>query len=842
MGKSRLLTYVEEFASGCTVTHASGAESEQELAYAGLQMICAPMQSLVGQLPDPQRDALRVVLGLAPGHPPDRFLVGLAVLSLMAAAAESRPLLVLVDDAQWLDRASVETLAFVARRLQAEPVALVFGVRDPTNQPELDGLPALQVGGLGDNAAHALLTTVLPGRIDQRVRDRIVAESRGVPLALLELPRGLSQVELAGGFRTPEAGAVVSRIERSYRRRLAQVPAQTRLLLLIAAAEPVGQVPLLWRAASRLGIGAEAAAPAVADGLVEIDARVRFAHPLLRSVVYREADVAERRAVHRVLAEETDAASDPDRRAWHRAEAATSADEDVAVELEKSADRAQARGGLAAAAAFLDHASTLTPDPARRAQRALAAAQVKNLAGAAEAALSLLSSAEAGPMSALGQAKSDLLRGQIAFASSRRDALPLLLKAARRLEPLDSSLAGKTYLEALSVTLFAGRLGAPGMQREVAIAAREAVRVGDHPPAVRLLLEGLATRLIDGYAAAAPILKRALRVYCERPPDHEEDLRWMHLASWTAIDLWDDESWHELADRQLRLVRASGAFSMLPIALAARVYVHVLAGELAEAESLIAEAEAATDAMRSQYISYPGCHYAAIQGRYGHARPMIDTAAAQERSRGEGLGIFAVAYASAVLGNGTGHHAEALDAALLAGAHPADLGASNWALPEVVEAGIRTASRPVAAEALRQLAEDARASGTDWALGVEARSRALLSEGAHAEALFREAIEQLQIALDMFKAMGVEGFAGRAARELEAADGVARETTSDSAATLTSQELQVATLARDGYTNPEIGARLFISPRTVEWHMSKVLGKLGITTRRALRDALPRPA
>nr|WP_221380633.1 LuxR family transcriptional regulator [Actinoplanes polyasparticus] len=873
VGKSWLLAYLEDSASDFAVTRASGAESEKELPYAGLQLVCAPMLGRVGQLPAPQRDALRVALGLASGKTPDRFLVGLAVLNLMAAASDVRPLLCVVDDAQWLDRATVETLAFVARRLQAEPVALVFAVREPTNQPDLDGLPALEVGGLNDKDAHALLATALPGRIDQRVKDRIVAESRGIPLALLELPRGLNQVELAGGYRTPAHDPLVGRIERSYRRRLGHLPADTRLLLLLAAAEPIGQVPLLWRAAARLGVSAEAATPAIADGLVEVDARVRFAHPLLRSVIYREANPAERRRVHQVLAEETATEADPDRRAWHRAQAAIAPDEDVAAELESSAGRAQARGGLAAAAAFLESASALTPDPVRRARRGLAAARIKNLAGASEEALNLLSAAEISLLSPLDQARADLLRGQIAFASSRaRDAPPLLLKAARNLEPLDSSLAGKTYLETLSATFFAVGLGAEGVQREVATAARNAVRTTDQPPAVRLLLGGLATRLIDGYAAAAPILKQALHAYRGIKPDIEEDLRWAYLASWVAIDLWDDESWYELAERQLTFVRESGAISMLPITLGLRIYLHVMSGELAEGEFLIAEAETAIEAMRSQFIPYPECHYAALQGRYAYARPLIDKAVAQERSRGEGFGVAAVALASAVLSNGNGRFEEALEAALLAGSHPANLGATNWSLPEVIEAGTRGPSRSAAVEAMRLLTDSAQSSATDWALGVEARCRALLSSGAEAETLFREAIdrlgrtrmkvdhtrahllygewlrradrrrearEQLQIAHDVFTAMKVEGFAQRAARELEAADGVARPVTISPIDNLTPQELQIATLARDGFTNPQIGTRLFISPRTVEWHMSRILAKLGVTTRRALRNAIP---
>ncbi len=876
VGKTRLLAYLEDSGSGCVALHASGAESEMELAYSGLQMVVAPLQARVGQLPARQQDALAVAMGQASGQAPDRFLVGLAVLNLMAAAAEAQPLLVLIDDAQWLDRASLETFGFVARRLEAEAVGLVFGLRDPVSHPELDGLPTLTVTGLGNKDAHTLLTTAVPGRMDQQVRDRIIAESRGVPLALLELPRGLSQVELAGGYRTPSAGALVSRIERSYQRRLAQLPAATRLLLLLASAEPVGQVALLWRSAARLGVGVEAAAPAVADGLLEIDARVRFAHPLLRSVIYREADLTERQAVHRVLAEETDGSSDPDRRAWHRAQAATGPDEEVAAELEWAAGRAQARGGLAAAAAFLDRASTLTPDPERRTQRMLSAARAHNLAGAPEEALNLLGAIRTAPLTPLDQARSDLLRGQSAFGSTR-DALPLLLRAARKLEPLDSELAGTTYLEALSAILFAGRLAPPGVQREVAMGARHAVRLADQSPGVRLLLEGLSTRLIDGYAEAAPILKEALWTYRNSKADHEKDLRWLYLASWIAMDLWDDESWHDLADRQLRLVRESGAISLLPVALCLRSRLHVAAGELSEGESLIAESEAATDAMQSPFDPLPKSYYVALRARYAHARRLLDSGSARQRSSGggNGISITAAAFGNAVLANGTGRFDEALEAGLLAVMPPVGLGWANWALPEVIEAGTRSSARPAATTAMQQLAENTRAAGTDWALGIEARSRALLSSGAQAETLFQEAIdrlgrtpmrvdlarahllygewlrrddrrkkarERLQTAYDMFTAMRVEGFAARAARELEAADGVARETTTDPAESLTAQELQVATLARDGYTNPEIGTRLFISPRTVEWHMSKVFAKLGITTRRALRDALPRPA
>lgn len=816
---------------------------------------------------------MNVAFGLSTGKVPDRFLVGLAVLGLLAAEAENRPLLCLVDDVQWLDQASVETLIFVARRLVAEPVALVLAYRDTADPPGLTGMPTLEVSGLPDADAQELLVTAVPGRIDQRVRDRIVAESRGNPLALLELPRGLSQVELAGGYRTPSSGPLVGTIERSYLRRLEQLPRGTRLLLVLASAEPVGYVPLLWRAAARLGVGVDDAAPAIADGMVEIDARVRFAHPLLRSVIYRAASVAERQRVHQVLADETDAAADPDRRAWHRAQAATAPDEDVAAELATSAGRAQARGGLAAAAAFLEHAGALTPDPVLRARRTLSAARAKLLAGAAETGLSLLGAAESGPLSPLDRARAELLRGQIAFASSRgRDAPALLLKAAKSLESLDSKLAGETYLETLSASFFAGRLAVDGAQREVATAARGAMRSPDLPAALSLLLEGLSTRMVDGYVAAAPVLKQSLSAFKDLDLEPDEELRWLWLAVWVAMDLWDDESWYELTIRQLRIVRENGALGMLPMALSSQIFMQLFSGELPEAESSIAEAVTAAEAMQIQMFPSGQMLHAALRGRRSEGRQVIETFPAYDGSNGEGFDMSVAAWLHALLDNGVGHYEDALAPAEFASAHPPDLGASTWPLPEQIEAGVRGMSRDSALEAQQRLTTAARATGTEWALGVDARCRALLSPGPEAEELFQAAIERLgrtrmkvdlarahllfgewlrrvdrrrdarvhlQIAHQFFTGIKAEGFAGRAARELEAADGVARAATISPVDDLTPQELQIATLARDGYTNPEIGTRLFISSRTVEWHLSRVFAKLNITTRRALREAFP---
>jgi hypothetical protein len=533
VGKTALLEYFVERATGCRVARAAGVQGEMELAFAGLHQLCAPMLDRLDRLPGPQRDALRTAFGVSAGAPPDRFLVGLAVLSLLAEVSGERPLVCLVDDAQWLDRESAQALAFVARRLLAESVAVVFAVREGVDETELTGLPEMVIPGLGDRDARALLA--IRGRLDERVRDRIVAEARGNPLALLELPRAMTPAELAGGYGRLDAPGLAGRIEESFRRRLDPLPAQTRCLVLIAAAEPIGDPVLLWRAAARLGIGADAATPATAAGVFELGARVRFRHPLVRSAVYRVASHEERRTVHRALAEATDPGVDPDRRAWHRANAASGPDEDVASEVERSADRALARGGLAAAAVFLERSAALTVDPARRAERELSAVQAKHRAGEPDAALALLAAAQAGPLDELQRARVDLLGAQIASVVSRgSDAPPLLLRAARRLERLDVALARETYLEAFSAAIFAGRLASGGGLLEVAEAARAAPPPRSARPA-DLLLDGLATLVTEGNAAGVPVLKRALKAFRSGNLSPEDELRWLWLICRAAM-------------------------------------------------------------------------------------------------------------------------------------------------------------------------------------------------------------------------------------------------------------------------------------------------------------------
>jgi DNA-binding CsgD family transcriptional regulator len=873
IGKSALLEYLVAHASGCGVARAAGVESEMELVFAGLQQLCAPFVDRRERLPGPQRDALGIAFGLLDGDAPDRFLVGLAVLSLLSDVADARPLVCVVEDAQWLDAASAQSLAFVARRLGAESVGLVFAVREPFGERHFEGLAGLVVAGLDDRDAQQLLADVVTGPLDPRVRDRIVAETRGNPLALLELPHGRTPAELAGGFRVFDDAALSGRIEQSFRERLAPLPASTRLLLLLMAAEPVGDPLLVWRAAGELGIGPEAAAPATAAGLVDLGAQVRFRHPLVRSAVYGGEAPEERQRVHRALAECSDADVDPDRRAWHLAQATGGLDEGVAVELERSAGRARARGGVAAGAAFHERAAELTPEPRRRAQRALLAAHGKHQAGAPDAALRLVAMAQAGPLDELERARAQLLHAQITFAMTRgRDAPPLLLEAARRLEPLDAKLARETYLEAFAAALSADRLVRGGDAREVAAA----VLAADWEPSTRacdLMLDGLAVLAREGYAAAAPALKTALRAFRDEPMSEEDELRWLWLACHIARALGDDAGWDELTARHLELARRAGAFSLLPVALTDRLGVELFSGRITVATSLAAEADAVVEATGSHLTLRASIMLANWRGQDAQARALSEARQQDVLQRGEGLWIIADEWGSAFRSNGLGRYVDALAAAERGAEDPRGLGASIWLLSELIEAAVRSGQPERAASPLAELDEISHAAGTDWALGSHARGAAMLAEGEAAERLYREAIErlsrihtrgcetlarahllygewlrrenrrvdareQLRVAHAMLAEMGMEAFAERARRELLATGETVRKRTIDTLDELTPQEVQVARLAAGGQTNPEIGAQLFLSPRTVEWHLRKVFGKLGVSSRKELRAAL----
>src|SRR5580704_5336912 len=659
VGKSALLEYVAGAAARMRVARAVGVESEMELAFAGLHLLCAPLLDRLGDLPGPQRDALGVAFGLRAGAAPDRFMVGLAVLTLLSEVAEERPLLCVVDDAQWLDQASAQVLAFAARRLLAEPVGLVFAAREPGEQ--FRGLPDLEVRGLPDQDARALLDSAVRVRLDEQVRDRILAETNGNPLALLELPRGLSPTQLAGGFGLVGAQAVPARVEQGFRKRLAALPADTRSLMLVAAAEPAGDPVLVMRAAGRLGIAASAAEAAQADGLLETGTRVRFRHPLVRSAVYSAASLPQRRAAHQALAEVTDRDRDPDRRAWHLAAAAPGPDEEVAAELERSAGRAQARGGMAAAAAFLQRAAELTSEPARRSGRAMAAARASLQAGALDAAAELLAMAMAGPLDELQRACVDLLRGQIAFASNTdSDAPALLVKAAKRLESLDVALARQTYLDAWLAALLAGQFAGAGDLHEVSQAARSAPRPAGVPRPPDLLLDGLAVLVTEGRAQAASLLRRAARAFAEEEITMEERLLWATPAAMAAVTLWDDERWHTIGARQLQSCREAGLLAQLVISVNAMAIRTIWHGDLAAAASLIAEAEAIAAATGTRFPPAAAVVLAGFRGAEAEVVPLIEAVIKDSRAAGQGVSIQWSQWAAAILYNGLGRYETAL--------------------------------------------------------------------------------------------------------------------------------------------------------------------------------------
>ena len=864
VGKTALLEYAVGACLECRIARASGIEAEMELPFAAVQQLCSPFLDLLDRLPDPQHEALAVAFGLSIGPPPNPFLVGLAVLGLLSEAADERPLLAVVDDADWLDNASARALGFVARRLLAEQIVLLFATRQVDDA--FGGLPDLLISPLRHRDSRALLESVLLARLDEPVLERIVLETRGNPLALLELPRGLSPTELAGGFGLLDGVPLSARIEESFTRRLASLRSDARRLLLLAATDPVGDPALLWRAAERLRIPESAAHVVESENLLVLGPRVVFRHPLVRSAVYGAATPQERREVHRALADATDPDVDPDRRAWHRAHAASKPDEDVAAELEDSAARAQARGGFAAAAAFLDRATALTPEQPRRSGRALAAAQAKLQAGALDDALRLVATAEAGVLNELEQARAVLLRGQISFLATRSGtAAPLLLDAAERLRELDPDLARDTYLEALTAAIYAGPLAGPGGDpRDVADAASGAPRARDQS-GPDMLLDGFAALFSGNYAVAVPILREAQKAI-EAVNSPTEQLRWMWAATVTTLHLWDDEGWERLSDLHVRLVRETGALGDLVTALGHRGQMHVFAGELSSAASHQHALQEATELTGGRVAPYHAMGLVAMRGRELEATQFFEAARSELIERGEGAGLSFIDWAESVLYNGLGRYADALAAARRVVGHT-DLVTSNWAMPELIEAAVRVGAFELAAETHRHLMERAEASGTDWALGVAARSHALVAHDRHPGDLYVEAVErlrrtrvatelarthllygewlrrqrrrldarnELRIAHEMFTSFGMEAFAERARIELLAGGERARERTVETLDQLTPQESQVARLAAEGKTNREIAAQLFISPSTVDYHLHKAFRKLNVKSRTQL--------
>jgi DNA-binding CsgD family transcriptional regulator len=864
IGKTALLDYLISAAAEVRVLHATGVESEMELPFASLHQLCGPLLDTLDDLPVPQRGALQIAFGRAVGPPPDRFLVGLAALTLLCHAAEASPMLCVVDDAQWLDQVSAQTLAFVARRLLADPIGLVLASRG--SDGELEGLQELEVLGLRDGDARAVLRSALIFRLDERVRDRVVAETHGNPLALLELCHGLTVEQIAGGFGLLDAPqqALPSRLEDSFRRRVDTIPAPARLLSLVAAAEPIGDAMLVLRAAERIGIDVTAAQ--ATDGLFTIEGDVRFRHPLVRSAVYRSAPVEQRRSVHLALAEVTDREVDPDRRAWHLAAAAIAPDEAVADELERCAGRAQARGGVAAAAAFLQRALGLTADPARRTERALAAAALSLQAGWLDTTQRLLAAVASSPSNGYQAARAALLSGHVALILNySNDAPRLLLEAAQQLQDFDLELAREAYLSAYASAMTAAHLGEEGMLLEVCRAAQRLPPPPNGPDGKSLLLEGLARVHTDGRAVAIPILQQATSALAQLPD--EDVLRWGYIAPMAAQVTWDSDAATAMFARHADIVRAAGALAELPVYASSVALDSAWNGDLAGARLLVAESETAATVTRSQLPPYAALRLLSLEGREPEATALISATIEHAAAHGQGQAIRIAQWAAAVLHNGLGHYDEAAAAAREVTVDDVDPYPQMWALPELVEAAARLGDDGTARRALDRLADVTLPAGTNWALGTHARSRALLSDGEDADGQYREAIarlgatglrpelarahllygewlrreghrtdarEQLRTAHDMLTVIGMTGFAERARRELVATGETVRKRTAEARDDLTPQEEQIARLAHDGLSNSQIGAQLFLSSRTVEWHLRKVYAKLGISSRRGL--------
>jgi DNA-binding CsgD family transcriptional regulator len=863
VGKSALMGYAEQAATDIRVLRVGGIESEMELAFAALHQLCLPLLDQMALVPGPRREALETVFRMRAGTPPDPFLVGLAVLNLLSDASEKQPLLCVIDDAQWLDRASAQVLGFVARRLLAESIGMLFGIREPS--PELRGLPTLEVTGLREADAHALLNSLTHARLDQRIRDQIVAETNGNPLALIELPRGLTPTQMAGGLGLLNADSVPGRIEESFVNRMRDLPEPARLLLLVAAAEPAGDTDAVLRAADRLGI--DLAAAAGTDGLMTIGERVTFRHPLVRSAVYRAAGADQRRTVHQTLADVTDRRVASDQRAWHLAAAAAGPDETVAVELERSAGRAHARGGVAAAAAFLQRAVALTSDPDRRVDRMLAAAEASLDAGAVEDVRRLLGALQPATLDAHQSGRAAVLEGQLAFASGAGTAaIPLLLSAAARFADTNPQLARETLMNAWGM---ASVISDRDSFVAVARAVHSVPTSGDRGT-LDLVLDGVALMVTEGWAAAAGTLREAAKLIGDLPVSAV--VRWGWQSAVVFGGIWDLEALQTVCSQQVRLVREAGALQVLPNNLTALAYALTWAGEFEQAAAAIAEGELVAAATGNPIPPFNSLHLLSLRGRERETTELIGAALEVAAATGFGAALTTAHWAGAVLYNGLGRYPQAMSSALAAEQAWEPVGTA-WVLPELIEAACRAGEEQVARDALDRLIETTRPFDGDFPAGLEARNRALLARDDDAEALYREAIarlsqtrmrpdlarahllygewlrrrgqrvearRQLRTGYEMFVAIGMEAFAERARRELLATGETVRKRTAEatSANELTAQERQIAMLVRDGLSNPEVGARLFISPRTVEWHLRKVFAKLSIDSRRQLRDVL----
>jgi len=872
VGKTALLQFAVGIATGFRLMRATGVESEMELPFAGLHQFCTPLLNRLDSIPAPQKGALRTAFGLLAGKPPDRFLVGLGILSLLSEIAEEQPLLCVIDDAQWMDQASIQCLAFAARRLLAEHVGFLFVTRDRTDV--LSGLNELHVGTLHESDSRTLLASVIRTPVDPRVLDRIVFETAGNPLAILEWPRGMEPGDLAGGFGLPAPASVSDRIDEQYRRRLRELPPRSRRILTLAAAEPTGDPMLLWRAAGRLGLDASDMSPAIDAGLLEVGNRVLFRHPSVRSATYRSVSTDLRTEAHRALAEVTDPVADPDRRAWHRALATIGPDEEVAAELERSAGRARARGGLSAEAALLQRSANLTLDIDLKVTRSLAAVEAHLEAGDSRGCAAALESVRVLPLSKPGRAHLEILQGYFSASwGDYREAVRSIVGAAQRFEEIDISVARATYVMAINIGVGLGQFGGNEF-RETARAALAASSLNDDEPAtlMDLLCVGLASTVVEGVEAAVPSLKQAIVVGRTIVLTPEEGVRRYGFLCGATTLVWDYDAFQFFAQRAMEVTKESGALNFLPVALNLCALVEIHAGNLASAQALVDEASAINEVTESKLGMYAVVPLACMRGREVEARSAIETAIVDAEETFQGLLVKIAQAWAALMCNALGRYDEALNFARLSCADPISFGIYQ-VLPELVEAAVRSGQLDAARQGLLRLVESTRASGTDWAVGVEARTRALLRTGEEAEALYVESIRRfantplqfdearthllygewlrregrrvdarshLHTAFDALREMGLEAFAERARVELEATGEKVRKRSPETRFTLTPQEAQIARLASAGQTNPEIGARLFLSPRTVEYHLGKVFMKLGVKSRRQLPEALQR--
>ena len=877
-GKTALLadTVAVAAAGGLRTAWLTGVEPETQLGYAALHRFLLPFADQLEQLPVPQRDALRSAFGLVAGPPADRFLVALAVLTLLADVASAAPLVCVVDDVQWLDPESAVVLGFVARRLYAEQVVLLFAVREPAAEvPALAGLPELVVGGLDDQAAMELLASLAPGPVSPAVGARIIAGTGGNPLALTEVARELSPGQLAGAEVLPEPLPIGGSLEEAFGRRVGRLAPEARLLLAVAAAEPGASQPLVWRAAAQLGIDAEAAASADLGGLAEVGSRVEFRHPLVRSAAYYEIPLRRRRRIHQALAAVSDG-EQPDRVAWHLGMAAVGPDEATAARLEQAARRARDRGGYAATVTFLSRAAELSEDEGQRARRQLAASEAALTAGQPVRAGALLEEASAKLGDPLARARATRLRGTISLALGQAGEVPsILLEAARTLAPADVRRAREALLEALEAAMYAGWSASRAVLLEIAAMARATPTAAEsEASAADLLLDGFAARAAAGYPASVPLLRRAVARLRTDDLSPADSLRWLGLGFFAATELFDDQAQRALVGRWVQLARDLGALTALPVALNDQAAFEVKAGRFDAARACLVEASEISAATGNPgVVGSAGAAEAYELAWLGHeteARRVTAALAREAVGADRGTQAIFAQYCLAVLELGLGNYQAALQSALGVYEDDAPL-LGTQVIPDLIEAAARCGQTGLAEAALGRLAERALGADTPRAFGLLARSRALLASEDNAEPLYQEAIEhlkafpggpqlarayllygewlrrqrrrrdarqQLRTAHEMFTSMGAGAFAERARIELLATGERARQRTAGTETELTAQEAQIARLVSEGESNRDIAAQLFLSPSTVDYHLRKVFRKTGVTSRTQLAHTM----